>query len=256
MNKQPIYYMQTDPKWGNKPYNAPGENTTIGKSGCGPTCAAMIIATMTGKTFTPLDACNWSVEHGYKAPNQGTYYSYFKPQFAEFGISAYQLNFQNLMTYPVESIHEEAFYLLREGYYLIACMGPGLWTKGGHFVVVWWKDDKVRINDPASKKTYRVNGDFETFKKQVKYYFVINAVDFNKEEEDVTKEEVRKMIEESKPRVYKTVDEVPEWYRTAVEWAVATGVKTGDQNGSLNLTDDTLMSLQMLYNYAIGTQNS
>ena len=30
----------------------------------------MLIETLTGKTFTPVDACAWSVEHGYKALNQ------------------------------------------------------------------------------------------------------------------------------------------------------------------------------------------
>lgn len=251
MNKQPIYYMQTDPRWSKKPYNAPGEDTTIGRAGCGPTCAAMIITTMTGKSFLPPDACEWAVNHGYKAPpGMGTYYSYFKPQFAEFGITAYQLNWKNLMDYPDESMHERAFRFLKEGYYLIACMGPGLWTKGGHFVVVWWKDNKVLINDPASRSVARTHGDFRLFKSQVKYYFVVNAVDFNREEEDVTKEEVQKMIDENKPRVYRSLDEIPSWFKKAVEWAIDGGVIHGDQNGSLHLTDDNLVNLQMLYNYA------
>ena len=57
------------------------------RAGCGPTAAAMLIETLTGKTYTPVDACAWSIEHGYKALKQGTYYAYFKPQFAAFGIS-------------------------------------------------------------------------------------------------------------------------------------------------------------------------
>ena len=56
MNKQPVSYLQTDPRWKNKDYSAKGESTTIGASGCGPTAAAMLIETLTGKTFTPVDA--------------------------------------------------------------------------------------------------------------------------------------------------------------------------------------------------------
>ena len=94
MNREPVSYLQTDARWKTKPYRVSGESSTIGSAGCGPTCAAMLIETITGKTFTPVDACAWSVAHGYKALNQGTYYAYFKPQFAEFGIDCDMLNWQ------------------------------------------------------------------------------------------------------------------------------------------------------------------
>lgn len=54
----------------------------------------MLIETITGRTFTPADACEWSVAHGYKALHQGTYYSYFKPQFSAFGIACDLLDWQ------------------------------------------------------------------------------------------------------------------------------------------------------------------
>ena len=56
MNKKPVSYLQTDPRWKSKPYRVKGESATIGGSGCGPTAAAMIIETMTGKKYTPEDA--------------------------------------------------------------------------------------------------------------------------------------------------------------------------------------------------------
>ncbi|MGM9608234.1 MAG: C39 family peptidase [Oscillospiraceae bacterium] len=182
MNKTPILYMQTDPRWANKDYSAQGESTTIGKSGCGPTCAAMLVETLTGKTFTPADACAWALKKGYKAPNQGTYYSYFVPQFQQYGIACKRLNGTSLYGSPSSSIHTEAFDLLKQGYYLIACMGPGTWTSGGHYVVVWWEDGWVRINDPASTATARVKGNLATFKKEVKYYWAIDAREHNRDE--------------------------------------------------------------------------
>ena len=51
MNKRPVSYLQTDSRWAKKPYRVPGENSTIGDSGCGPTAAAMLIETLTGKTL-------------------------------------------------------------------------------------------------------------------------------------------------------------------------------------------------------------
>lgn len=181
MNKQPVYYLQTDARWKNRDYSAKGESTTIGRSGCGPTCAAMLIETMTGKTITPADACAWALKHGYKAANQGTYYSYFKPQFAAFGIGCEQLNWNNVYGKPSDPVHAKAFALLKNGYYLIAVMGKGLWTSSGHYVVVWWEDGKVRINDPNSKAANRTSGNLATFKSQVKYYWAIDARKHNED---------------------------------------------------------------------------
>ena len=175
MNKQPVSYLQTDPRWKDTPYRVPGESATIGSSGCGPTAAAMLIETITGKTYTPVDACAWSIAHGYKALKQGTYYAYFKPQFAAFGISCDMLNWYKSYGNPNHANHQKALDLLKQGYYLIALMGPGLWTSGGHFVVVWWEDGKIRINDPASTKDARLNGDPKTFFSQVNYYWWVDA---------------------------------------------------------------------------------
>lgn len=180
MNKKPVYYFQTDTRWKNEPYRTSVENSTVGQAGCGPSCAAMLIETLTGKIYTPLDACRWSMAHGYKATGQGTYYAYFVSQFKEFGIECRMLNNESAYGKSNSTVHKEAFDLLQKGYYLIACMGKGLWTSSGHFIVVWWKDDNVHINDPASEREERINGDLATFKSQVKYYWAIDATKYNK----------------------------------------------------------------------------
>lgn len=179
MNKRPVIYMQTDARWKNKPYRVKGENTTVGNSGCGPSCAAMLISTLTGKDFTPEDACNWSMAHGYKALGNGTYYGYFKPQFAAFGISCDMLNWVKSYGNPNHQNHRKAEEMLKQGYYLIALMGKGQWTTGGHFVVLWEQDGKVRINDPYSTKDALVNADIRTFRSQCVYYWWVDARKFN-----------------------------------------------------------------------------
>jgi hypothetical protein len=242
MNKKPVLYMQTDPRWANKPYQTTGETTTIGKSGCGPTCAAMLLETLTGKTITPVDTCAWSVNHGYKALNQGTYYSYFKPQMTAYGIDCKQLNGSSLYGNSTSAVHDQALALLKQGYYLIACMGKGNWTSSGHFVVGWWEDGKVRINDPASTKDSRVNGDLATFKSQVKYYFTVDARSYNNEKQTETDSEK----EEDKMVYYKKLEDVPSWCFDVVQDLVKDGTLQGDESGALNLSQDLCRVLVLL----------
>lgn len=263
MNKRPIVYMQTDPRWKNVDYSAPGEKTTIGGSGCGPTCAAMLIETLTGKTFTPVDACKWSLEHGWKALNQGTYYAYFVPQFEAFGIGCQMLNGSNIYggKNSAEAVHARAFELLKQGYYLIACMGKGLWTRSGHFIVVWWEDGKVRINDPASTKEVRLNGDLATFKSQVKYYWAIDARKYNnttnngnkdKEEDEMTQEQFNEMYKAMRKELQD--NDSSEYSKEAREWSVNLGLIQGGSEGEFNgMWEDTMTREQfvtVLYRFA------
>lgn len=232
MNKKPVVYMQTDPRWKSLPYRAPGEASTIGGSGCGPTCAAMLIETLTGRTYTPPMACEWSAEHGYKALNQGTYYSYFVPQFKEFGITCKRLNGSNVYHKPQSPVHDEALKLLREGWYIIACMGKGLWTKSGHFVVVWNAQDRyVSINDPASRRTERLCGEMDTFRNEVKYYWAIDARSLNSEEDitDMTEKELRALIRDEYNKMMAEQDEKPasDWAKNLLQEAINAGITDG-----------------------------
>lgn len=179
MNKKPVSYLQTDARWKSKPYRVKGEKTTIGDSGCGPTAAAMLLSTLTGKTITPEDTCAWSVAHGYKALGNGTYYAYFAPQFAAYGIKCWQLNWTKAYHNPKATSFDQVVNYLKQGYYAIALMGPGTWTGSGHFVVLWWADNKVHINDPASTRDNRVNGNPATFKNEASYYWIIDAREYN-----------------------------------------------------------------------------
>lgn len=179
MNKKPVSFLQTDKRWASKPYRVKGEKSTIGDSGCGPTAAAMLLSTLTGKNITPEDTCKWSVDHGYKALGNGTYYAYFAPQFAAYGIKCWQLNWVNAYHNAKATSFDETVKYLKQGYYAIALMKKGTWTGGGHFVVLWWADDKVRINDPASTRDNRVNGNLATFKNEAAYFWIVDARDYN-----------------------------------------------------------------------------
>ncbi|MBS6370952.1 C39 family peptidase [Dysosmobacter sp.] len=260
MNKRPVSYLQTDPRWKNKPYRVPGENSTIGDSGCGPTAAAMLIETITGKTYTPEDACAWSIAHGYKALRQGTYYAYFTPQFAEFGIDCQMLNWTNTYGKPDHPNHGKVVEKLKEGYYAIALMNKGLWTSSGHFVVLWWQDGKVRINDPASTRAARVNGDIRTFRSQAKYYWLIDARAHNREEnDDMDQSKFNEMFKEAMRAYRKELqdNDCGAWSEAARQWAIENGIIAGGgigPDGQPNyMWADTLtreQAVMLLYRFA------
>ena len=239
MNKRPVSYLQTDARWKFKPYRVTGEQSTIGSAGCGPTCAAMVISTITGKTVTPVDTCDWSMKHGYKALNQGTYYSYFVPQLKAYGIQCKQMLGSRILNQPQHPIHEQVKQYLTQGYYVIALMGPGTWTKGGHFVLLWGWDTKVRICDPASTRAERLNGDPDTFRREVRMYWLVDAREFNKEEDEVV--------------TYKYLKDVPEKFRPIIDILMTAGIIQGDGrdptgNGDIiNLTHEQVRTLVFVY---------
>lgn len=256
-NRQPISYLQTDPRWKNEPYYSTGAYNTIGKSGCGPTCAAMIIAALHNKNVTPVSTCNYAVNHGHRSKNQGTYYSYFVPQFAEFGIACEMLSWVNTYGKPNHENHAKAIDLLKQGYWLIAVMGPGNWTTGGHFVLVWDADEannKIYINDPASTARNCTEGSLQAFKSQVKYYWVIDAREYNAEEddEDMTLDRFKELWIEMRKELQD--NDSAKWSQAARDWAKETGLVQGGDSTDFNgmwedvLTREALVTV--LYRFA------
>lgn len=264
MNKKPVSYLQNDPRWKDKPYRVPGETSTIGSAGCGPTCAAMLIETLTGKTFTPEDACNWSIAHGYKALKQGTYYSYFKAQLKHFDIDCEQLDWTSTYGKPNHANHQRALELLKQGYYLIALMNKGTWTSSGHFVLVWWADGKIRINDPASTKDARINGDPYDFRSEVKYYWWVDARDYNnpkpkEDDDDMTQDKFNEMFKTAMAAYRKDLrdNDCGSWSEEARQFAVSTGLFAGSgatTDGQPNYMWEDLLTreqaAQLLYRFA------
>lgn len=239
---QPVSYLQTDPRWAAKDYSAKGERTTIGASGCGPTAMAMVLATWADKSVTPATECAWALAHGYKAPRQGTYYGYFPPAAARYGLTCRQLNWTSLYGNPASAVHAQAKDALDRGCLVIACMGKGLWTSSGHFVLVWKiAGNVVYINDPASTRAARTRGDYGLFKSQVKYYFVIEPPakqpeEPKKEELDMTIDQmIEQMTGEQAYRLMAKAERYvgslaePDWSKREGHWqrATAAGVVDG-----------------------------
>ena len=172
---QPVVYYQTDPRWRNIPYGVNGEKSTIGTAGCGPTSMAMVLATWADPNVNPETECAWALDNGYKCYHSGTYYSYFPPAAKRYKLRCIQLNYNNIYGDDKSAYHAQAKKAIEENNLVIACMGKGNWTKSGHYVLVYdIQDNTIYINDPASSKPSRTQGDYSLFRQQVKYYWVID----------------------------------------------------------------------------------
>lgn len=229
MVNRPVSYFQTDPRWSKLPYAVAGEKATIGGSGCGPTAAAMVIATLVDPAVTPAALCNWSLAHGYKCCGRGTYYSYFGPQGAACGLSWEQLNWsslRNLSFAKAAPYHDKALSAIMAGDMVICCMGPATWTTGGHFIL-WYaiEGDSVLINDPASTAAHRHRNQLVRLRAEVKYYFICHAPR-KREDIDMTEEQLNRFIDTrvatkleaaKEAQWYATLADVPEVYRPAIE---------------------------------------
>lgn len=141
------HYLQTD--YGNIPYGG----GSIATSGCGPTSFAMVASYLTGKTITPVDAVSWCGNSYYK-PGVGTYWSYFAAAASHFGCGS--------VTQTTDP--NRVLKALSEGHPVISSQSAGLFTRGGHFIVLRGvtASGKVLVNDPndSASKNY-INREFD-----------------------------------------------------------------------------------------------
>lgn len=141
------HYLQTD--YSSIPYGG----GSIASSGCGPTSFAMIASYLTGATITPVDAVAWC-GNAYYAPGAGTYWSYFQAASDHFGCGT--------ITQTTDA--NAVLQSLSQGCPVISSQGPGLFTSGGHFIVLRGvtSSGKILVNDPNDndQKNY-INREFD-----------------------------------------------------------------------------------------------
>ncbi len=132
------YYSQIDSRWKNKMYSSTGNaSQTMGSSACGPTCSAMVVSSIKG-TILPTEMADLYVKHGYRSANNGTYWSAFRWTADVFNIG-----------YKETIYLDEACKLLQDNYYLIVGCGNGLFTTGGHFIMLYDYDGTyIKVYDP------------------------------------------------------------------------------------------------------------
>ena len=134
-----VYYNQLDERYANKPYGT----DNIGGYGCGPTCMAMVVSSLTDDLVDPVEMAKWSYEHGYWCSGSGSYHALI-PAAAE----AWGLPVSGCTASEPQRITDA----LSSGKLVVAIMSAGHFTSSGHFIVLRGvKDEKILVADPASR---------------------------------------------------------------------------------------------------------
>lgn len=155
------YISQIDNRWKNYPYTVTNnKNQTIGRSGCGVATAAMIIDSIVGNVSV-TELADVFVKYGYRSPNNGTYWSANRAIADEFDIE-----------YKETSDFSVMLEMLKSNNYIIASVGNGLFTTGGHYIMIYGiEGDNLKIYDP-----YLYVGKFDTSTRRGKAYVDGNTV--------------------------------------------------------------------------------
>ena len=149
------YYSQADSRWASKLYTSTNNNSqTMKSSACGPTSGAMVVSSAKG-AILPTTLARLSVDNGYRTANSGTAWAFF-PFIADyFGFKEYHKtsDFNKAMTYLSQKNAVGS-----SKYYIICSCGSGLFTTGGHYIVLASLDgNTIQVMDP-----YLYNGKFNT----------------------------------------------------------------------------------------------
>lgn len=121
-----------------------GTNKSVKTSGCGAASASMVVEYYTGNTSqTPDTLFTWACNNGWYTGN-GLSYAAVKQLCANYGVTLTWVGTQ-----------AEIISALKAGHPIIALMGPGTFTSGGHYIVlsgikVVDGTTYIRVNDPNS----------------------------------------------------------------------------------------------------------
>ena len=131
-----IYFNQADAAWNDNGYQ-------IHSSGCGPTAMAVCISSLTRKLVTPVDTTIWAYNHGYYTSAGASHE--MVPALAR----QYKLSCNGLGT-DINKIRSA----LKKKHPVVSLMGPGYFTKKGHFIVLVAIDDndQVTVADVGSRE--------------------------------------------------------------------------------------------------------
>lgn len=134
-----VYFNQGSETWAEQPYGT----DDIGRYGCGPTAMAMVVSSMTDTDADPLQMAQAAVSLGHWAKRGGSYLSVVEGLAEDFGLTAVSLR---------ERTPDALMDALLSGNLLVALMGPGHFTRGGHFIVLRGVtlSGKILVADPNS----------------------------------------------------------------------------------------------------------
>jgi len=114
-----------------------------------------VVSSLTSRIVDPVQMCNWAYQNGYLCEGSGSYHSLIPEGAKHFGLS---------VDYAKANEPQKIVDALSSGKLVVAIMGPGHFTKSGHFMVLRGvtADGKILIADPASQKRSNQEWDLST----------------------------------------------------------------------------------------------
>ncbi len=147
--------LQWDQRWGYRKYG----DGVIGINGCGPVCLSMVYIYLTGDTgMNPYQMAQYSQNNGYYVNGTGTSWELMGNGAVNLGLDVTQI--------PLDK--ERIIANLEVGNPVICSMGPGQFTKSGHFIVLaGYENDRFKVNDPNSKRRSHSKWSYEDIAESV-----------------------------------------------------------------------------------------
>lgn len=121
--------------------HVPYGSSTLAACGCGPTCFAMVASDYTGTQITPEDAVAWC-GNAYYVSGAGTSWSYFAAAANHFNLPCVVKDLGKDINAAVSE--------LQKGNLVISSQSAGLFTQGGHFILLSSIDSNggIKVRDP------------------------------------------------------------------------------------------------------------
>lgn len=136
-----VYFNQGEEPWASAFFGP----DPIRGFGCGPTAMSMVVSTLTDQVVDPARMAQLAAQQGYCAPGSGSYLSIVEGMAQSFGLTALPCG---------EISAGDLCQRLASGQLLVALMGPGHFTTGGHFIVLRGitLTGQVLVADPNSRE--------------------------------------------------------------------------------------------------------
>lgn len=148
-------FMQWDIRWGYKMYG----DDVAGLTACGPTCLSMVaVYLLQDIKYSPDYMIDWATENGYCVDGGGSLWTLMSEGAQKLGIDSTEL--------PLDK--QRVINNLEVGNPVVCIMGPGDFTKKGHFIVMTGiENGKIKINDPNSIENSNKLWNFDDISSQI-----------------------------------------------------------------------------------------
>jgi hypothetical protein len=103
----------------------------------------MVVSSMTDRMIDPKEMADWSVDNGHLCDGNGSYHTLINKGAEHFGLSVKSVGVGD---------GQQIIDALADGKLVVAIMGPGHFTTGGHFIVLRGvtSEGMILVADPVS----------------------------------------------------------------------------------------------------------